>query len=97
MEKFSKEYFKHLARDIMFDISDEEVSQLQVEFASLTKQLEILDEINTDEVEPMVYPFAQETSFMREDKVDHVIEHEDAMKNVKSVKISHVHVPKVVK
>ena len=38
MEAYSKDYFKRLARDIMFDISDEEAGELQYEFMMLLRQ-----------------------------------------------------------
>lgn len=97
METFSAEYFKKLAHDIMFDLSDEEVSQLQDEFKELLQQISLLEEINTDGVEEMIYPFEASTSYLREDNVDHVISQEEALSNVKSVKAGHIHVPKVVK
>ena len=97
METFSAEYFKKLAHDIMFDLSDEEVSQLQDEFKELLQQISLLEEINTDGVEEMIYPFEASTSYLREDSVDHVISQEEALSNVKSVKAGHIHVPKVVK
>lgn len=97
MEKFSTEYFKKLAHDIMFDISDEEVEELKNEFGKLITQIEGLKEINTDGVEDMVYPFEEETTYLREDVVDAVLSQKDALENAKSVKAGHVHVPKVVK
>lgn len=97
MEKFSAEYFKKLAHGIMFDLSDEEVSQLQTEFKELLKQISLLEEIDTEGVEEMIYPFEASTSYLREDSVDHVISQEEALSNAKSVKAGHIHVPKVVK
>lgn len=97
MESFTTEYFKKLAHDIMFDISEQEAEELKTQFAELVSQIEVLDEIDTNGVEEMVYPFEAETYFLREDKVDHVISQEDALKNAKSVRAGHVHVPKVVK
>ncbi len=97
MEKFSSEYFKKLAKDIMFELTDQEVEELKVEFQALEQHVKVLDEIDTTNVEEMIYPYEMETTFIREDEVAYVISHEDAMKNVKSVKIAHVHVPKVVK
>ena len=47
MEEFSAEYFKKLAHDIMFDLNDEEVSELQEEFKVLLQQIELLDGIDT--------------------------------------------------
>lgn len=97
MEAFSAEYFKKLAHDIMFDLSDQEISELQEEFKVLLQQIELLDSIDTEGVEEMIYPFESETSFLREDTVDNVISQEAALLNVKSAKAGHVHVPKVVK
>lgn len=97
MEQYSAEYFKKLAHDIMFDLSDEEACELQEEFKELLEQIEVLDKIDTENVEEMIYPFEAETVFLREDKVENVISQEAALNNVKSAKAGHVHVPKVVK
>lgn len=53
--------------------------------------------MDTDGVEPMVYPFEAPTTFLREDVVSDVLSQEDALKNVKDARMGHVHVPKVVK
>lgn len=45
----------------------------------------------------MVYPFEEATTFLREDVEEDVLSQEDALKNVKDVRMGHVHVPKVVK
>ena len=97
MEAYSAEYFKKLAHDIMFDVSDDEVVELQAEFKELLLQIDVLNEIDTEGVEEMIYPFEAETKFLREDVVANVISQEDALSNAKSVKAGHVHVPKVVK
>lgn len=97
METFDEAYFKKLAHDIMFDVNEEEVKKLQEEFKVLLEQIEVLDEINTDGVEEMIYPFEADTAFLREDVVDNVISQEEALANAASVRAGHVHVPKVVK
>ncbi|MEG0823778.1 MAG: Asp-tRNA(Asn)/Glu-tRNA(Gln) amidotransferase subunit GatC [Erysipelotrichaceae bacterium] len=97
MEKLSKEYFKHLANDIMFDLSDQEVEELQEEFKTLMQQMELLNKIDTSEVEPMIYPFSEPTTFIREDIVDNVITQEEALMNAPKTREGHVLVPKVVK
>ena len=38
----------------------------------------------------MIYPFEQETQFLRDDVVDHTIAREDALENVKAVMAGHV-------
>lgn len=97
METFDKEYFQKLAAGIMLDVNEEEVEDLKQEFAILTRQIQLFDKVDTEGVEPMVYPFEEETSFLREDVVGHVLSQEDALKNAKSVRAGHIHVPKVVK
>lgn len=97
METFDKEYFQKLAGGIMLDVNDEEVEDLKQEFAILTSQIQLFDKVDTEGVEPMIYPFEEETYFLREDVVDHVLSQQDALKNAKSVRAGHVHVPKVVK
>lgn len=97
METFDKAYFKKLANQLMFDVCDEEMEALQEDFKVLLKQLDLLNKIDTEDVEEMVYPFEAETSFLREDVVEHVISQEEALSNAKAVMAGHVHVPKVVK
>lgn len=97
MEFMDQAYFKKLANQLMFDLSEEEISELQEEFEILQKQIQLLDVIDTEGVEEMVYPFAMETTFLREDEVQDVLSREDALCNAKSVMAGHVHVPKVVK
>lgn len=97
METKDQAYFKQLAHQLMFDVSDQEIKELQAEFEILEEQIKMLERINTEGVEEMVYPFEQETQFLREDVVDHTIAREDALQNAKAVMAGHVHVPKVVK
>lgn len=88
---------KDLASRLMFKLSDEEAQLIVDEFELLEKQLSILDEIDTEGVEEMIYPFNVETSFLREDEVSHVLDKELALSNAAKVKEGHIVVPKVVK
>ena len=63
MEEMNKAYFQKLARQLMFDVSDEEAEQLQEEFKILNKQIALLEKIDTENTEPMIYPFEAETTF----------------------------------
>lgn len=97
MEKFSNEYFKKLANDLKFDLSDEEIEELKKDFIEVEKQVELFDSIDTEGVKEMVYPFETPTYFIREDEVNEVLSQNDALKNAKDVRMGHIHVPKVVK
>ena len=97
MENFSKEMLKKLANQVMFDLTDQECEELKEDFKTYLQQVDLLNEINTDDVEEMVYPFETPTVFIREDKVSHTLSVEDAMKNVPHKSENYVVVPKVVK
>ena len=97
MEKFSTEYFHKLANDLKFDLSDEEIEELKKDFVAVEKQVSLFEKVDTEGVEPMVYPFETPTVFLREDVVSDVLTQEEALKNVKDARMGHGHVPKVVK
>ena len=97
MEKFSTEYFHKLANDLKFDLSDEEIEELKKDFVAVEKQVSLFKKVDTQGVEPMVYPFETPTVFLREDVVSDVLTQEEALKNVKDARMGHVHVPMVVK
>ena len=96
MEK-DREYFRKLAKQLMFDLSDEEADDIIQEFHTLESQLKLLEKIDTTGVEEMIYPFEQETTFMREDEVGEMLTQKAALANVSNVKQGHVVVCKVVK
>lgn len=97
MEKFSTEYLHKLAADLKFELDDEEIEKMKNVFDEVERQVELFESINTDGVEPMVYPFEAPTVFLREDVEADVLDQKDALSNVKDVRMGHVHVPKVVK
>ena len=90
-------YFKKLAHQIMFDLSDEEAQDIAKEFDTLQKQLSLLEAIDTTNVEEMIYPFEMPTTFLREDVIENVCSQQDALKNAKDSAGGHFVVPKVVK
>ena len=90
-------YFKKLAHQFMFDLSDEEADSIVEEFTSLEKQMGLLEAIDTENVEEMIYPFEEETTFLRDDVVTNVISQDDAVANVTKKIEGHFILPKVVK
>ena len=97
MEKFSKEKLKQLANLVMFELSDSECEELQEDFETYLRQLDLLNKIDTEGVEEMVYPFETPTFYIRKDEVSHVLSTSDALKNAPQVSENYVVVPKVVK
>ena len=90
-------YFKKLAHQLMFDLSDEEADSIVEEFSSLEKQMSLLEAIDTEGVEEMIYPFEDETTFLRDDVESNVITQEEAVANVTKKIEGHFVLPKVVK
>lgn len=96
-DRKDREYFKKLARQLMFELSDEEADSLVKEFSTLEAQMNLLNAVDTEGVEEMVYPFEEPTVFLREDNVSNVISQDDAMANVTKKLEGHFVLPKVVK
>lgn len=89
--------FKQLAHQLMFDLSDDEVADIENEFDTLLQQLQLMDAINTDGVEEMVYCFETPTTYLREDEVGDVLSQSEALANAPKQRDGHFLVPKVVK
>jgi len=86
MERKDKEFYQTLARQLMFELSDEEAEEVKNEFTYLLEQLELLEKVDTDGVEEMIYPFEDEVSYIREDEIGEYLSQEEALMNAKKVK-----------
>ena len=93
----NKEQIKELALDLKFAGTDEEAADIENDFVLLEGMLAFFDEIDTEGVEEMIYPFEEATDFIREDEVSNVISQKEALLNVPKVKQGHIVVPKVVR
>ena len=88
--------FRLLARQLMFELSDEEVAELTIEFATLQKQLALLDEVDSEELTPLVFPFEGQTSYLRADEVNDCLTVEEVLLNAKEKTDDMIVLPKVV-
>jgi len=86
MEKHTPAYFKSLAKQLRFELTDAEAKNIADEFSVLIHQMNLLNDIDTTQVEPMVYPFEEPTTFMRDDVVDQVLPVQEALRNAPSSK-----------
>ena len=97
MIKINENVLKQAAKNLMFEISNEECQTLIKEFDTIIKQMETLDCIKgLDEVSPMTFPFECSTSFLREDVCSEPLSAEEALKNAKDVVDNQIRLPKVV-
>lgn len=86
MKRLDVQGFKDLANQLRFSLSDAEAQDIKNEFDVLIDQMDLLNKIDTEGVEPMVYPFDEETSFMREDVADQVLPVQEVLKNAPKTK-----------
>ncbi len=87
------EYIAGLAR---LQFSNKEKAELVAELNSVLTYMEKLNELNTQDVEPLCHP-AQITNVMREDETMPSLPTEEALKNASSIKDKFFKVPKVIK
>lgn len=97
MEKLDKELIKKLSKDLMFELSEEEVNSVHEASFNFLSQVKVLQSIDVSDVEVMSYPFETDTVWMREDTVDHQIDQELAFKNAPRIEGDYFEIVKVVK
>jgi aspartyl-tRNA(Asn)/glutamyl-tRNA(Gln) amidotransferase subunit C len=86
VEKHTPDYFKSLAKQLRFELTDEEAIGIAEEFTVLINQMNLLNAIDTNGVSPMVYPIEEPTTFMREDVADQILSAQEALNNAPSSK-----------
>ncbi len=86
------EYIAKLAR---LKFNDEELENFTYELNEILNYVEKLNELNTENVEPLSHPIENFNVF-REDKLQPSIDREDALKNAPSRTDEFFKVPKVI-
>jgi aspartyl-tRNA(Asn)/glutamyl-tRNA(Gln) amidotransferase subunit C len=76
----SREEVLHIAHLARIGLDDEEVAKFQVQLSDILAHFELLNELDTDAVEPTAYPLPLE-SVMREDEVRPSLPVEDVLAN----------------
>lgn len=80
MKELTKELVKTLGETMMIKLSDEELD-LIVQDQSFYDLLIFMQSIDTEGVEMMHLPFEEETTYLREDVVNHQLERSVVMEN----------------
>lgn len=98
MEKtISIERLKKLALTLKFDMDEDHYVQLQKDFETLLQQMDFINQnINTDGVENMDFPFEVINTYLRDDEVIEEYPREEILKNAKEVEANQIKVLKVV-
>ena len=97
MVKYDKALLVKCANNLMFDMSDEQYEVLLKEFDVLTKQKELLGEIDgLENVSPMTFPFDIYTDYLRDDVEEPSLSKDEILRNAKDVVDGQIKLPKVV-
>ena len=97
MKKVNKEILKEAANKMLFDMSEEQYATILKEFDVITKQMTFLSNLKgVEDVQPMTFPFACKTTFLREDVASKPLDRDEALKNAGDVVEGQIRLPKVV-
>lgn len=86
----------NLAKSVYIDFNDDELENVKSEFEKFQAQIEILDLIDTDGVDPMYYPFELNENSLRSDEVSSSLSKADVLSNAAEVKDDMIKIVKVV-
>lgn len=91
----TKNEVKKIAELAKLKFSDSELDNFTHQLNDILKYMEKLNQLNTDNVEPLSHP-VENTNVFREDKLKPSIKTEDALKNAPLADESFFKVPKVI-
>ncbi|MDG1435841.1 MAG: Asp-tRNA(Asn)/Glu-tRNA(Gln) amidotransferase subunit GatC [Saprospiraceae bacterium] len=84
---------EHLAR---LELSNSEKEEIQKDLNNILQMVEKMNELNTDDVEPLVY-INEQQNVWREDKIANQVDRKDALRNAPDKNEQFFKVPKVIK
>ena len=97
MKEINKNVLKEASEKLMFKMEEDQYDTLLKEFEIITKQMSLISDIpGVDDVQPMTFPYAVKTTFLREDVASEPINRDEALKNAGDVVEGQIRLPKVV-
>ncbi len=97
MQPISKDLLKYLANNLLLDMKEEQYDVLVDELNIMLNQLKLMDNsLSKEELQPMDFPFIEETYFLREDVPQKTISKIEALRNSSHVEAGQIKLPKVV-
>ncbi len=93
--KIDDELIDKLSNLAKLEFKGKEREQIKSDLERMLQFVEILKEVNTDDVEPLVY-MTEEYNITREDEVHQTLSQKDALANAPSSDSDYFKVPKVI-
>ncbi|MDB4835110.1 Asp-tRNA(Asn)/Glu-tRNA(Gln) amidotransferase subunit GatC [Cyclobacteriaceae bacterium] len=91
----NKDTVANIAQLARLELDEKEQSKMQEDMNSVLDWVQKLEEINTDEVEPLIH-MSYETNVLRNDEPKQDISHEEALHNAPKKDSNYFRVPKVI-
>ncbi len=86
---------QYIAALAKLKFNDSEIENYTEQLNRILGYVEKLNELNTDDIEPLLHPI-ENSNFFRDDKVEPSVSTEDALKNAPSKTEEFFRVPKVI-
>lgn len=86
---------KYIADLARLEISESETEELKVEMNNILEWMTKLNEVDTDQVEPLIH-MSSAVNILREDKVRDILSHERGLVNAPQKESNYFTVPKVI-
>ena len=93
--KVNNKLVEHLAHLSRLDFDDDSKQKMKFDFEKMLDFVAKLEEVDTDNVEPLSF-MSSELNVLREDKVEHVLTQEQALKNAPVNDTDYIRIPKVI-
>jgi aspartyl-tRNA(Asn)/glutamyl-tRNA(Gln) amidotransferase subunit C len=91
----SEDDIRNVADLARLNLSEQEISELRPQLSKLIEYVAVLDEVNTDGIEPMVHAIVQ-TNVFREDVRRDPLPREDALANAPKTDGKYFLVPQII-
>jgi len=86
---------KYVANLARLQVTDQEAGELKKDLNKILQHMEKLDELNTDDVEPLEH-VTEQSSRLRKDTALPPLPHEDALRNAPDADSDYFRVPRVI-
>ena len=96
-EEFSKDTLEHISKLALLDLTDEEKERLANELSNILNYFKKINDLNTENVEPMSHPIEGLKNVFREDIPWKSLTTEEALKNAQNKKNGFIKAPKILK
>ncbi|MFW9936211.1 MAG: Asp-tRNA(Asn)/Glu-tRNA(Gln) amidotransferase subunit GatC [Candidatus Thorarchaeota archaeon] len=96
-EEFSKEKLDHLSKLALLDLAEEEKEKLANELNKILEYFKIINEIDTEDIEPMTHPIEGLKNVFREDIPWKSLTNEEVLKNTQHKKDGYFKAPRILK